>query len=1412
MKPTRLIALLLAAVMLLSIGAFAAPSEPDALTQMRAEADARLRNRLQEQTAADEPVTIIVELGESDGASPLGLGAAQLPSREEVKSAICALAASASPLSEDAGAESVSFGYDYDVLLDGFAVRAPASYLAAIRALPGVRSAHIAARCHALSPSISEAENAPTQRLCGAAEAHEQGYTGKGQVIAILDAGFLKSHEAFSGAVADPKLSREDVAAAMPNLNASAAASAAEVYYSQKVPFCYDYHDEDVTLSEDVMHGTHVSGIAAANAGRICGVAPDAQLLLMKVFDDNDSAWEDAILAALEDAVLLGADCVNMSFGAEGGFCGYDDGVQERVYDRLREHGVVIAAAAGNESFFLSEHFWRTPADMPDADTLSSPASYPAPLAVANLGAVFCEQVQSGGKRYPVLDAAGVAAAPEDLPRMSALGDKPVKLVNCGDGSAVPAAVKGCVGVVDIRASMESYADLCRAVMAKGGVGVVLMDGDDSWFYQTTIYGSGVTVPVIFMRQSDVREILTGATPTIAPAEGVSAMYTIGGSSWGPAPGLKLKPELAAIGTDVFSASTYGYEYASGTSMAAPQIAGEAAVLAQYLSERQYQTPLSFVELAETLLMNTATPARQTLGSEIRDISPLHQGAGLANVADTIGAKAYLTVEGSDRPKAELGDGKGPFTIRFTVHNLTAKTLSFRPETIALSQMIEDGELLEYSRNYAGKGVDVNWIGLKNGKISVPANGETTVSVRLTVGDAFRKAVSGAKNGAFLDGFVRLHAADGSGSDLGLPFLAFYGSWDDAPVLDADGRVRAARLDSFFDEPLAANPAEYIPDVDYTGEIVKIFHEDASKASISPYSWQYQRCGCVSNTVLLRAAAEIETVFRNDAGEVVIKGTDKNIRRAVYDYDDECIYNMERDMRNAVYAASEDENGDLRPAGSYTYTVRARAVGCTRWDEITHPVQIDPAAPDVGYDISGKTGSRTLTITVSDDFALCWFDLTAPGAEEIDDCDLVCTDVGLDEHRYDDLSFVRSVTWKNGKATLKLDLDAFLKELKAEGKRTDLLYFEAYDYALNRADLIIPLAEDLYPAKILLDVSELYLYPGGDYSLEWSLVPDDTKHDRVEFRSADPSVASVDANGVVTGLAIGETQIIAVAEAPAGEKPVRAVVNVTVWERPEHIYAVSFDPNGGRCGMRVNYFGNWYDSGAEIDSLPEPERDGWIFLGWFTERTGGEEITIGSVIFGDLTVYAHWTPDTGETDCPSSAFTDVDHSASSWYHFPVDWAVLNGITKGTSETTFSPSANCTRAQVVTFLWRAAGEPAPQTERNPFRDVKQSAYYYNAVLWAVEQGITKGTSETTFSPSATCTRAQVVTFLWRFEGGAKASGRNPFGDVKKSDWFYDAVLWAVSREITKGVSETSFAPGAGCTRAQVVTFLYRDMTQ
>jgi len=185
----------------------------------------------------------------------------------------------------------------------------------------------------------------------------------------------------------------------------------------------------------------------------------------------------------------------------------------------------------------------------------------------------------------------------------------------------------------------------------------------------------------------------------------------------------------------------------------------------------------------------------------------------------------------------------------------------------------------------------------------------------------------------------------------------------------------------------------------------------------------------------------------------------------------------------------------------------------------------------------------------------------------------------------------------------------------------------------------------------------------------------------------------------------------------------------------------------------------------------------------------------------------YWTE---RTSVDPSPFLDVTYdNKKPYYYDPVMWAYENGIVAGTTATLFSPEKGCTRGQAMTFLWRAAGEPEPSNNNHPFTDLVEGKFYMTPVIWAVEEGITTGKTETTFAPELICTRGQIVTFLWKSCGMPEPElEENPFEDVKAGAYYEDAVLWAMEKGITAGRTETTFEPNEPCTRAQIVTFFYR----
>ena len=378
-------------------------------------------------------------------------------------------------------------------------------------------------------------------------------------------------------------------------------------------------------------------------------------------------------------------------------------------------------------------------------------------------------------------------------------------------------------------------------------------------------------------------------------------------------------------------------------------------------------------------------------------------------------------------------------------------------------------------------------------------------------------------------------------------------------------------------------------------------------------------------------------------------------------------------------------------------------------------------------------------------------------------------------------------------------VDAAIEKANALDEN-DYVDFSAVKAALDavvRGKNITEQAEvDAMAEAIERAISELALKP-ADYSAVDAAVEKAkalNENDYVDFSAVK---AALDA--VVRGKNITE-QAEVDAMAKAIEDAIAALVQksypVTISGTTEHgTVTVSTEAAVGGSTVTITVKP---DSGYTLGGIIVTDSDG-NELSLTDNGNGAYAFTMPS---GKVEIHVTFTADGSR-----NPFQDVPGDA--YYFEAVNWAVANNVTNGTSETTFSPDVGCTRAQVVTFLWRAAGQPEPTERTNPFTDVKEGTYYYKAVLWAVEKGITNGTSETTFDPDETCTRGQIVTFLWRREGKPAPTGaNNPFADVKPSAYFGSAVLWAVETGITNGTSETTFEPNEGCTRAQVVTFLWR----
>lgn len=349
---------------------------------------------------------------------------------------------------------------------------------------------------------------------------------------------------------------------------------------------------------------------------------------------------------------------------------------------------------------------------------------------------------------------------------------------------------------------------------------------------------------------------------------------------------------------------------------------------------------------------------------------------------------------------------------------------------------------------------------------------------------------------------------------------------------------------------------------------------------------------------------------------------------------------------------------------------------------------------------------------------------------------------------------------------------------------------------------------------VTLNNTSLSLYEGNTYQLTATVEPANAANKTVTWNSSNSGVATVASNGKVTAVSSGTATITVTTE--DGNKTATCTVTVSRAssgggssdddDEPTYNVALPSKVTGGDIKVTPRNA----EKGETVTITVDPDKGYELDKLVITDRKG-KELDLTEKADNKFTfkmpasrVDIEVSFRLIETET-ENPFTDI--SKSDYFYDAVLWAVEQGITSGTSDTTFSPSASCTRAQMVTFLWRANGSPKA-TGVNPFTDVSADAYYYDAVLWAAEKGITSGTSDTTFSPDAVLTRGQTVTFLWRANGSPAVSGGS-FGDVASDAYYASAVAWAVSEGVTSGTGGNSFSPDADCTRGQIVTFLYRD---
>ena len=905
---------------------------------------------------------------------------------------------------------------EYDNALVGFALRAPAGSLDAIRASSGVRAAFLEREGHVSDVAAMDAEggtrasqaegqdpaNLSAQLMMRTDQVTQK---GEGKVIAVIDTGVDMTHPAFTGAMPDNvALSEDQVQALVPHLGAGKSGQ----YMSEKFPFAYDYADDDVDAAPreggSGFHGTHVAGIAAGNADKIVGTAPDAQIIVGKVTRSEDDALLDSsLLAALDDMVVLHPDVINLSLGWTAGMDNEADSVYDTVYKKLQEEGITVNAAAGNafSTGYGNNSGKGLPyASDPDTSVMDEPATYPSVVAVGSVeNALIRNAFTAAGMDIGYQRSRGMNG--EKVAYFSDLPAGTYEYVDAGFASEedvaalkekFPNGLSGKIALVSrgkmtYQKKVENLYDLHPA-------GILV--------YNNVSVGSLIImnlttqdVPAAFISQADGQAMLAASDHHLTIAEGQvlpqSTTYEASEfSSWGVSPDLRLKPEIAAPGGNVFSAIPNGaYEQTSGTSMATPQMAGISAIVLQRVQSDPLFASMSArdkADVVQNLIMGTARPltdAAQTSGALY---SPRKQGAGLVDALAATTSSVYPTVVGApeqSRPKADLGDGTTGWHFDVTLHNLGAAPATYELSSQALSEIVDGGFFTEHSSDWRGRGVEVTYSGAASASaegatVTVPALGEATVGVDVMPGSEFASYVAdNTPNGTFLDGFVRFASKTDGQPDLAVPYLGFYGDWGKAPIFDAlastgGAHTRASEIvNGSTGDSLGYNPL--IKVADRTGKPnPQRYVISRSAASGAPTVLE-------PRTGTLRSVHALTSTYTNEAGETVFSVTNHRNWKSIYLTSTEENTWVEAYHDSTAFDANAEKFARM-PDGAYKLTIAAQGDGPSRTEQsISYDFRLDTAAPVISELVySGKDEGFVVTFDVTDDSPLAAVDLHDP--------------------------------------------------------------------------------------------------------------------------------------------------------------------------------------------------------------------------------------------------------------------------------------------------------------------------------------------------------------------------------------------------------------------------------------------------
>ena len=919
--------------------------------------------------------------------------------------------------------EKLDVRYQFTYLTNAFSIATEFGKLTEIAQMDGVKSVYL---MPVYTPCTTAAPNATSSGvMTGVPTVWEKlAYRGEGMKIAVIDTGLDMDHPSFAQhsdfATTDSSLTVEKIDAVLEDLNAYAlrgTITGKTLYRSAKVPYAFNYVDESLTAdhSNDMQgdHGTHVAGIAAANDNTpgtdVVGMAPEAQIVVMKVFGANGGAYTDDIIAALEDAMTLGCDVANLSLGACAGFTSENEEI-DAIYDRIAEQEMVVCISAGNEGTSSYSNMWGTNMNTtsnPDVAAVGSPGTYANVTTVASVdnAVVMTPYFSVGEQKVFYMDPYEYQVALPDI--IESFGDTFEYVIIDGLGEEADfydeegnSLVEGKVAV--IKRGETSFASKIFNAEYAGAVAALIWNNteDDIFSFGMQISEDGQNYPWIpaalitvsdgQMMADQEEKVLTLSTK---PGERASAA---GGqmssfSSWGMAPDLTLEPDISGVGGNIYSCYDGGnYGLMSGTSMSCPQVAGVTALVKQYLkAEFPDADGKEIRAMAEALMMSNAEVVISADSG--LEASPRQQGAGLVNAASAVTSGAYLTVDG-DKPKVSMGDSaNGTFSFSFEIHNISDEVKIYTLDSSLLTEAVAGMQLSETEVEYFMYGVEQalsGTVSFDKQFVTVAPGKTATVKVSIALSEEDKQFFAAAyPNGGYVEGYIYLQSLDSD--SLNLPFLGFYGDWTEPPVFDT-----AYWYDNSF---WGAAPVNGIPEGNeyyhvmwtslggtdwvlgfnpYTGAMLdetgKVIYDPANN-SVSPNG-----DGIVDSLTeiylsLMRNAKTLTFTYTNaETGEVLSEEVITNARKTMYqsNYGQivPWIYSW---YGTSLYNFTDANGAYLANDTKVLLTISAKADYADGGEHVIQvPITVDTQAPEMMMDLHYTYEGNKLTLMATDNVAL----------------------------------------------------------------------------------------------------------------------------------------------------------------------------------------------------------------------------------------------------------------------------------------------------------------------------------------------------------------------------------------------------------------------------------------------------------